>query len=186
MYTAYLALRSGLFYLIYSLLTIWFGLTGGLVALVSRQLAINYILYWNRLAVAIARAICGIKFQVIGADNLPSTPYVALPKHQSSWETAFFPYYLTPISIVLKRELLRIPFFGWGLYFTDHIAINRGAGRTALRSIQQQGLYKLRCATSVLLFPEGSRMPTGQVGNYARSGCELALTANAAYCTDST
>ncbi len=135
------------------------------------------MLLWNRFIVYWVKLIFKVKFEVVGKENLPNGPYVALSKHQSQWETYFLQYYLAPVCIVLKRELLKIPFFGWGLKLMDPIAIDRGSPKQALRQTLELGKAKLEDNISVLIFPEGSRMKPGTSGKYARGGANIAMAA---------
>src|SRR5256714_13048363 len=98
---------------------------------------------WSRAMIWLAKNVLGIDYRVIGLENLPRTPAVILAKHQSAWETLAFQVIFPPQVLVLKRELLWIPFFGWGLALTSPIAINRGRGAAALRSIARRGSERL-------------------------------------------
>ncbi len=174
--TILLALRTVLFYLGYWLSIIWFGTTGILFfSFLPYSIRGRYIVNWNRFVIFWLRITCGLKVNVIGADNIPPTPYVALAKHQSSWETFFLQSFLAPVSIVLKRELLNLPFFGWGLRLTDPIAIDRGNPKQALKQTQEKGQQRIADAISVLIFPEGTRTKAGQEAKYARGGANIAV-----------
>lgn len=122
-----------------------------------------------------ARWICGLRFEIIGAENLPASPYVALSKHQSQWETYFLQYYLAPVAIVLKRELLNVPFFGWGLRLTNPIAIDRSNPKQALKQTLEQGKAHLEDNISILIFPEGTRTQADTSAKYARGGANIAV-----------
>src|SRR5439155_409843 len=98
--------------------------------------------------------------------NIPSTPSIILAKHQSAWETLAFQQIFPPQVWVLKRELLRIPFLGWGLAMTSPIAIDRSAGREALKQMVAQGKDRLGQGFWVVIFPEGTRMAPGKKGKY--------------------
>lgn len=132
---------------------------------------------WNRFVICSARLICGIKFELHGAKPNINTPYVVMAKHQSTWETIFLQYYFGPVSTILKKELLRIPFFGWGLASLRPIAIDRASPVQALKDIKKLGLHRLAQGNNLLIFPEGTRTPVGSVGNYARSGADIAISA---------
>jgi len=100
-----------------------------------------------------------------------------MAKHQSTWETMFLQYYFGPVSTILKKELLRIPFFGWGLASLRSIAIDRSSPIQALKDVKNKGLERIKQGNNLLIFPEGTRIPLGTVGNYARSGADIAVTA---------
>ncbi len=107
------------------------------------------------------RMICGIKMEVRGAENIPQQPCIVLCKHQSAWETFALQTVFPPQVWVLKRELLWLPFFGWGLAVTSPIAIDRSKGKQAMRQLLEQGKDRLRKGFCVVIFPEGTRMPYG-------------------------
>ncbi|HSH41107.1 MAG TPA: lysophospholipid acyltransferase family protein [Arenicellales bacterium] len=137
----------------------------------------NTIGIWARMMVAWLRYSCGLSHRVEGLENLPAQPCVILSKHQSAWETIAFQDIFPPQAWVLKRELLWIPFFGWGLAATRPIAIDRKAGVRALDAVVRQGLERLRGGRYVVVFPEGTRMPPGERGRYNPGGAMLAVKA---------
>jgi 1-acyl-sn-glycerol-3-phosphate acyltransferase len=116
---------------------------------------------------------------VEGLENLPNTPSVILSKHQSAWETIVFQQIFPPLSFVLKKNLLYIPFFGWGLALFSPIAIDREAAREALKQIEAQGRERLRTGFWVLIFPEGTRVAPGEAGKFQVGGAWLAVKAGA-------
>jgi 1-acyl-sn-glycerol-3-phosphate acyltransferase len=99
---------------------------------------------------------------------------VVLCKHQSAWETMALQHVLPPIGFVLKRELLRVPFFGWGLAQMPMIAIDRAAGKDALSQVVEQGRELLDHGFSVVVFPEGTRVAPGATRRYKAGGAWLA------------
>ncbi len=133
---------------------------------------------WTRIAIASARVVCGIEYRVIGREHIPTTPTIVLAKHQSSWETFFFLQLLPPQVWLLKRELFRIPFFGWGLAMLRPIAIDRADKLSALRQLVQQGRERLARGLWIVIFPEGTRTRPGEVLPYARGGALLATKTN--------
>ncbi len=120
------------------------------------------------------RHVCGIRYQLTGAENIPKTPSIILSKHQSAWETLAFQEIFPPQVWVLKKELLWIPFFGWGLAMTSPIAIDRSARKKALEQIVEQGKDRLSQGFWIVIFPEGTRIPPGQRGKYRIGGAWLA------------
>lgn len=125
----------------------------------------------------VGRWLCGLRYQVEGEENIPDQASVILIKHSTVFETyaqlAIFP----PQTWVLKRELLWIPLFGWGLVAMKAIAIKRGAGRTAVKQVIQQGKQRLAEGVWITVFPEGTRVPPGQTRKYGISGAALAREA---------
>lgn len=129
---------------------------------------------WTRMILFLLEHICGLRYRILGAENIPAKPSIVLSKHQSAWETLAFQKIFPPQVWVLKKELLRIPFFGWGLAMTSPIAIDRSAGRSALDQVVEQGRDRLEQGFWVVIFPEGTRIPTGQKGRYRIGGAWLA------------
>ena len=129
---------------------------------------------WSRLLLLAARVFCGIRHRVVGMENLPARPCVLLSRHESAWETFAYQAIFPPQAIVLKKELLRIPFFGWGLARMSPIAINRADGRRALRDISEQGRQRLADEFYVAVFPEGTRLPPDKSADWHIGGAFLA------------
>ena len=133
--------------------------------------------YWCRFAVGLGKYLVGLDYRVTGAENIPSERCVILAKHQSTWETFFLSAYFQPLSQVLKKELLRVPFFGWAMAMLKPIAINRDNPKQALKQLASQGAERLEQNCWVLIFPEGTRIPTGEIGKFSRGGTSLAVNA---------
>jgi 1-acyl-sn-glycerol-3-phosphate acyltransferase len=125
------------------------------------------------------RVTCNITYEVKGAENIPATPCVILAKHQSAWETLAFQLIFPAQVYVMKRELLWIPFFGWGLAMTSPIAINRSAGREALKQLVALGKKRLASGLWVVVFPEGTRIAPKKHGKFHIGGAWLASGAKA-------
>ena len=132
------------------------------------------ITLWNQFVIWWAKLICGIDYEIIGTENIPTRPSVILSNHQSAWETLILQYLFQPASTVLKKELLNIPVFGWGLRAMEPIAIDRSNPREALRAVKKDGIARLNAGNHVLIFPEGTRKAPGQLGAFARSGADIA------------
>lgn len=175
-----IVLRSALFLLlqsISSLLFFPFILAAFWLKPVPRN---RFIALWARFITGLARVLLGIRYRVEGLEHLPPGPAILLSKHQSAWETLAFQVIFPPLCFVLKRELLWIPFFGWGLALSSPIAIDRAGGREALRQVEQQGRQRLADGLWVVIFPEGSRMAPGEKGEYQIGGAWLAAKSGAA------
>lgn len=132
---------------------------------------------WATLTIAWLRLTCGLTHRVVGLEHLPPDPCVILSKHQSAWETIAYQTIFPAQAWVLKRELLWVPFFGWGLAATRPIAIDRKAGMRALDEVVKQGKERLTGGRYVVVFPEGTRMPPGVRGRYNPGGAMLASRA---------
>ena len=138
---------------------------------------------WFRLVVWGTRVILGIQVRVSGLENLPQgsgSPAVLLSKHQSAFETMLLPTLMPrPLAFVFKRELLRLPFFGWSMGRLDMIHIDRASRAVALKQVIAQGQRLLAQGVWIILFPEGTRIPRGAAGTYQTAGTRLAVQAGA-------
>jgi len=167
-------LRSLLFGLGQWLFTLIFSLFAILTFPFSPVTRYRIISVWARAMLWWLRVTCGITYRIIGKENIPQTPSIVLSKHQSAWETLAFQQIFPPQVWVLKRSLLWIPFFGWGLAMTSPIAIDRSAGREALKQLTTQGKDRLEKGFWVVVFPEGTRVTPGSRGKYHIGGAWLA------------
>jgi 1-acyl-sn-glycerol-3-phosphate acyltransferase len=135
---------------------------------------------WVKMCIWGAEKICGIRWQVQGEENLPDSSVILLSKHQSTWETLFFPAFLDrEVCFVFKRELLRLPFFGWGIGLLEMIHIDRRNKTDAFEQVVSQGAEKLAQGRSIIMFPEGTRIPVGEAGRYKHGGARLATRTGA-------
>lgn len=132
---------------------------------------------WCRCATWLAKVVVGIRYEVSGLENIPQQPCVILAKHQSTWETFFLSAFFEPLSQVVKRELLYVPFFGWAMAMLRPIAIDRSNPKAALKQLAKQGAERIEQGAWVLIFPEGTRIPPGQIGKFSRGGAALAVNA---------
>jgi 1-acyl-sn-glycerol-3-phosphate acyltransferase len=127
------------------------------------------------MTIYLLKKLCYIHYAVEGLENIPKEQVgIVLSKHQSTWETFFLPLIFHNPAIILKQELLWIPFFGWGLASTDPISINRSAKSSAMQQIITKGKKSLAAGRWVLVFPEGTRVAPGVVGHYKLGGARLA------------
>lgn len=176
-----LRLRSILFTIGYLFTGFVYGFLSLFLWLLPPMVRHRILISWCWLIVNWVRISCGVRYEIHGLDNMRKAagPKVVLAKHQSTWETLALQYLCFPASTILKRELLNIPFFGWGLRCLQPIGIDRENPRDALRQVKIQGVKRLQSGLNVLLFPEGTRVAPGARGKYARSGPEIALEAGA-------
>lgn len=170
-------IRSVLFSSIMIIFTIFYSF----ICVLARPLPLRYrnhlIAFWTRSIIWLLKVICQVNYTIEGAENIPpNVNGVILSKHQSTWETFFLQSYFHQPAIILKRELLWVPFFGWGLAIIDPIAINRQEKTSAMEQILVQGKKCLDAGRWVLVFPEGTRIPFGEVGKYRVGGVRLATT----------
>ena len=123
--------------------------------------------------------VLGIRHRVVGAENIPERACVVLSKHQSMWETLVLQKLFRDTVFVYKRELHWVPFIGWGLAATPMIAIDRAAGRDALRQLASLGGDRLAQGFTVAIFPEGTRTKPGEQVRHKPGGAHLAAKAGA-------
>ena len=145
---------------------------------ISSKLSYRFARSWSLVVAALARIICGLRYQVIGQENIPKHSSVIFLKHSSAFETFAQLGFLPRSCWVLKRELLWVPFFGWTLYPLQAIAIDRSKGGAAVKQVVTEGKRRLADGIFVSVFPEGTRMPAGETKRYGKSGTLLAQEAN--------
>ncbi|MDA0224743.1 MAG: lysophospholipid acyltransferase family protein [Proteobacteria bacterium] len=169
-----IVLRSSLFALALVLLTPPYALIVLATFPLPRHARYRVITGWAHIVHLLARLVLGIHVRVEGRANLPAGPAVLLAKHQSAWETIAFQVLFPPQVYLLKRELLWIPFFGWGLALMSPIAIDRSRGRAALKALAQGGAERIAQGFWVVVFPEGTRVSPGARRAYQPGGAWLA------------
>ncbi len=118
--------------------------------------------------------LCGVHYRVRGLENIPTGAAIIISNHQSAWETLFFQLIFPPLSFVLKRQLLWIPFFGWGLAAYHPIAIDRSKKKRALDQLITQGKERLDAGRCIVIYPEGTRMAPGSPGKFQIGGAMIA------------
>ena len=172
-------LRSFIFYIGYlgsGLLASFLACTlGPFLSLNSR---LKFFSLWPRFANWFLYVTCKVKLIVEGEENIPTQPCVIVSNHQGQWEAFSMQYLFHPLCTLLKRELLYIPLWGWAMSLLRPIAINRRKPKQAILQTLDEGSKRLQEGLFVLLFPEGTRVAAGKVGNYARSSFELAKRNN--------
>ena len=134
----------------------------------------RYISLWARFNIWCLKVVCGVRYEVEGLENLPDEPSIIYAKHASTWETFALQCILPPQTWVLKRELLRVPFFGWGLAMLKPVAIDRASGRQALKQLIERGSKCLDEGRWLVIFPEGTRMAPGKMRKFGFGGALLA------------
>ena len=170
-----LFLRSLLFSTVSVLSTIIFAVTCLFTIVLPYHYRYAYISKWRFFNMWWLEFTCDLHYEIEGLENLPSEgSAIVFCKHQSAWETLAIANWLPPHVWVLKRELLWVPFFGWGLALLEPIAIDRGAGRKAVKQIIEQGTQRLEAGRWVVVFPEGTRVAYGQEKKFKIGGAVLA------------
>jgi len=154
-------LRSLLFNLVFYLASIVIVLAALPLFLLPRGVTAWGMRQWARVALWLLKVCAGTQFEIIGKENLPEGPALIACKHLSMWDTIVFLAILDDPAMVLKRELLLVPFYGWYAVKGEMIAIDRAAGATALRRLVQRGRKALSRNRSIVIFPEGTRAKVG-------------------------
>ena len=119
--------------------------------------------------------INGIKYEIINAENIPRSPGVIVCNHQSMWETCVLTWIFNDIVFILKKEILRVPFFGWGINGIAPIAIDRSKGEEAMKKLSIQGRQRIGKGFSLMIFPEGTRVPVGQRKEFKYGAAKIAI-----------
>jgi len=131
------------------------------------QVWVHFILWWLKLT-------CKLDHAVQGTEHITAKPAIVFAKHQSTWETIALQE-IFPLQVwVAKRELMWVPFFGWGLALMKCIHIKRGTGKAAVKQLVNQGRARLEDGNWIVIFPEGTRIPAGHKGRYRVGGAVLA------------
>lgn len=169
-----LYLRSLLFYLGMWLSTILVVSAGILFVPFPFKVRYGYISQWARFNIWWLNKTCKIDYQVAGAENIPASNAIIFCKHSSTWESLALQCIFPPQIWLLKRELLLIPFFGWGLAMLEPITIDRSKGTRALRKLISEGKKRLERGRWVVIFPEGTRKQSGQQSKFHKGGAVLA------------
>ena len=173
--TPWLYLRAAVFWVVHAITTAVWGLfLGTLGWLLPPAWRYQVARSWCAVQIFALRAICGLRWRIEGAEHIPRRSHIFFSKHQSTWETLALVVFLPPQVHVLKRELFKIPFFGWGLASLRPIGIDRKAGRNAVEQVKRQGRERLASGRCVMIFPEGTRVLPGQTSRYRMGGAILA------------
>ena len=162
----FIYLRSAVFLCVGWIINMIFGTVFLPFALLSVNVARKISVLWAWCVVFFLKLVCGIKYRVEGVKNLPQLKagerLIIVSKHQSVWETMFFTMYFKCPAFILKRELLWVPFFGLYLLLVKMIVIRRNQGAGAIRSLMRQILNLKDKKRPIIIFPEGSRVPSGK------------------------
>ncbi|KPN74290.1 1-acyl-sn-glycerol-3-phosphate acyltransferase [Neisseria sp. 74A18] len=129
---------------------------------------------WALILMWMLKHIIGLKYRVVGRENIPDRPSIICSKHQSGWETLAFQEIFPLHVFVAKKELFKLPFFGWGLKLAKTIGIDRSNRTQANRQLMEQGLARKKEGFWITIFPEGTRLPPGTRGKYKLGAARMA------------
>jgi 1-acyl-sn-glycerol-3-phosphate acyltransferase len=128
---------------------------------------------WAWMILTIGR----IRLKVQGLDRLdPGRQYIFVANHQSNLDIPVLAQTLSKFQLrwLAKKELLRVPLFGWALWASRHIIVDRSSRSKAMASLRK-AKERIAEGISVVFFPEGTRSPDGQLLPFKRGGFVLAL-----------
>ena len=155
--------------------SVYVSIIGTLFLLFPFSVRYKYINFYSVLNLWVLKHLCHIDYRVEGIENIPKDEAcIIFSKHQSALETMMVQRIFPPLTFVVKRELLWMPFFGWGLRAIDPIGINRKAGRKAIFQVVEQGIDRLKKGIWIVIFPEGTRSKPGTRLPYKKGGAILA------------
>lgn len=178
------ALRSAVFILWMMVTVAPWGIMMLIVSIVVRGKPLFWVAAgWLKIALFGARWICGIRYRIRGWEHIEAADrngqrIILCSKHQSTWETFFYPTVMPrALSYVFKRELIYVPFFGWAMARLDMVHIDRSKGAVAWERVARQGRKFMDEGLWVIMFPEGTRIARGRAGNYKNGAARLAVAA---------
>ena len=142
-------------------------------------ISLQYIAsFWVKSILLLLKKLCGVSWEVSGAENIPKTPCILVSNHQGQWESFFLQTLIIPSSSIIKQELLYIPIFGWALACLKPIHLRRSKKYKSMKKVINDGSKKLKKGTSLIIFPEGTRSdPKFGIKKFSNS-CGLLSTEN--------
>lgn len=174
--------RSASFTVYLVFLVVFMGLLLSPVMLFGRHAARTIIQQWSKLALGGLKYIAGVSYKIEGVENMPQGGALIAANHQSMWETIAL-YALAPKPVMIfKKELLRIPIYGWWASSAGNIAVDRKGGAKALRVMTRTAKQRTDQGEQIIVFPEGTRMKPGETAPF-QPGVAGIYTATGAPCT---
>ncbi len=172
-------IRSILFALAFYGVTIALAVLYLPLIVLPRRLFLGLCLAWVRIMIAMIRTILGIRFELRGLENRPDGPAIYASKHQSAWDVLIYNLLIHDCAYVLKRELYRIPLWGWYVWRIGSVGIDRSGGARALKGMVGQAAELLRQGRSIVVFPQGTRTPVGESRPYLPGAAALYMGTDA-------
>jgi len=117
---------------------------------------------WSQFSFYVLKKLCKIDYKIIGQENILKEPCIYACKHQSMWETVVMHLILNRPVYAYKKELEKIPFYGWFLKYMSGIGVDRKGGIKSLKNVIAQAKFYLNIGQSVVIFPQGTRVPVGE------------------------
>ncbi len=134
--------------------------------LAPRAVTMRFGRFWATSVLVLLRLIVRLGHEVRGLDRLPEGGCIIAMKHQSAWDALILPVVLGDPAVVVKRELLLLPFYGWYAARAGSIAIDRKAGAGALRRMLARARPVAAAGRPIVIFPEGTRVAPGEHRSY--------------------
>ena len=169
-----LFLRSLLFYIGQIISTILIAPVGVIAFPLDFKKRYYLITRWAVFNLWWLKICCNVTYEILGKENIPKKPCIVMCKHQSAFETLALQRIFIPQVWILKKELLQIPIYGWGLASMQPIAINRDSSIKSFKQIADQGCERLEKGCWVIIFPEGTRVAPNKKKKYLPGGGMLA------------
>ena len=173
---------SAFFLLQVTSLFIWGILVVIIIPFLNLEKRYKITMLWPKLNLKLAEHLIGIKFELTGShilDRNLNSNVILCSNHQSTWETFFIASHLKkPVCFIFKRELLFIPFFGWGILLLNMIHINRRAGRNAIQTIINEAPKQFALGRWLVFFPEGTRVRLLEKKRYKIGAAVIATELN--------
>ena len=176
--TAILWVRSLLYFIGSIIAVVFCAVIGYCSIFLPFRMRYKIISKWAIFCVWWLKITTGLTFKVIGRENIPKKPCIVISNHQSTWETLGFQSIFPQQTWILKKQLLWIPIFGWGLALLKPIIIDRSRKIEALKKIILQSADRLKKNIYIIIFPEGTRQPCHKLGNYQNGGSIIAKKTN--------
>jgi len=158
LYKFWLGIRSTFFWLFFLPATLITAIVVSSVFFLPATASVAILKVWINFSLALLHYFCGLKCQVEGMENIPDKGFILMSKHSSTWETIALQKFFDPLVWVIKRELTRVPFFGWSLITMNAIALDRGTGSKAIKQLVREAKPRMDKGRILMMFPEGTRV----------------------------
>jgi 1-acyl-sn-glycerol-3-phosphate acyltransferase len=156
--------------LVFNLLFVSWTVTIGTLALplllAPRRVAMGFGRFWAKSVLVLLRLVVGLDHEIRGLDRLPAGGCIIAMKHQSAWDALLLPIVLGDPAVVVKRELLLLPYYGWYAARAGSIGIDRKAGAAALRRMVTAAREAAADGRPIVIFPQGTRTAPGSTAPY--------------------
>ncbi|MGE0407806.1 MAG: DUF2125 domain-containing protein [Amphiplicatus sp.] len=155
-------IRTAIFTFYFVAATLVIALIVSPTLLIGGAAARGAIRLWSRTMLCGLKTICGLGYRIEGAEHIPKGGAILAANHQSMWETIAFFSIVPNAAIVFKRELGRVPVYGWWARRSGSIPVDRAAGAKAIRELTKAAAARLDEGRVLIVFPEGTRAPVGR------------------------